>query len=81
MSQIKKLVSEILKAHPLLIKLIYVGSVVPRADREAELEKDIKDMNQGLVLGVQQLKRHNHVGNHVMFVPVHQIFLERFPAL
>lgn len=60
------------------VRRIYVGSVLPRADREVELENDVKDMNRWFAVAVQQLKRHQHVGGCVVFVALHRIFLERF---
>ena len=77
-SQMKKLVNTILKVYPLTVHKIYVGAVLPRADREAELETDVIEMNSGLARAVNELKRHHHTGQRVEFVPLHKLFLERY---
>ena len=76
-NQMKKLIAMILEKCG-KVRRIYVGSVLPRADREVELENDVKDMNRWFAVAVQQLKRHQHVGGCVVFVALHRIFLERF---
>ena len=44
-NQMKKLIAMILEKCG-KVRRIYVGSVLPRADREVELENDVKDMNR-----------------------------------
>ena len=75
-NQMKKLVLAVVKSHPLSMCRIFVGSVLPKAGREVELEHDVKIMNRGLAKAVQQLKRHHRLGNRITFVPIHRIFLE-----
>ena len=77
-NQLKKLVTLLIKMYPLTIKRVYVASVLPRADHEAELENDIMEFNRGLSQAVRELKRYDKLGKWVVFVPVHCIFLERY---
>ena len=76
--QIKKLVNTLVKMYPLSVHRVVVSGVLSRPDREVELEKDVKDMNCGLSQGVQDLKRHQHLGRRVCYEPVQRIFLEPF---
>ena len=78
MGQIKKLVNTIIKVYPLSVQKIVVAGVLPRPDREVELEPEVKHMNKGLAQGVQELKRFHHVGKRVTYEAVQKLFLEWF---
>ena len=60
------------------VNLIYVGSVLPRADREVELEADVRLINKGMTQAVKDLKRHDGAEDQVMFIPLHRLFLEQY---
>ena len=78
-SQMKKLVTQLLQTFPLTIQMIYVGTVLPREDREVELEAEVKKMGHGFAQGVQDLRRHApHISERVQSVAVHKLFLECF---
>ena len=77
-NQIKKLVTMIVKTYPLTVKKVYVSTVLPRADREAELEVEVMNMNKGFAQAVRDLKNYGRLGRRVAFVATHRIFLERF---
>lgn len=72
------MVNTIVKVYPLSVGKIWVGGVLPRSDREVELEVEVKAMNKGFAQAVQDLKRYFHLGKRVEFVPTHQLFLERY---
>ena len=77
-NQLKKLVSVIIRTCPLLVWKIYVAGILPRPDREVELEQDVRQANRGFAQAVQDLKKHHHVGRRVVFVQVYWLFLEKF---
>ena len=77
-NQLKKLINTIVKVYPLSVGKIWVAGVLPRADREVQLEAEVKAMNKGFAQAMQDLKRYFHLGKRVEFIPTHQLFLERY---
>ena len=77
-AQIRKLVQAIFVKYRRDVKKVWIGTVIPRPDREIELEEEIKSVNKGFSGAVKELKRHTFEMKRTEFLPVHRIFLERY---
>ena len=77
-NQIKKLVMEIFAKYGRKIEKIWIGTVLPRLDREVELELLIRDINKGFSKAVKELKNHRFEKKRTAFLQLHKLFLEKF---
>ena len=80
-SQFKKLIQCIVKYAGRKIKRLYIGAILPRADKEVKYADNIRMVNAGINKAVRDLKRSNNTYRGTMslcFVPVQKLFLERY---
>ena len=77
-NQVKKLVQAIFVKYKRRITKVWIGTVLPRPDREVELERIIQKVNVGYFKAVKELKRHNFEGKCTEILTTHLLFLEKY---
>ena len=77
-NQMRKLIMCIIAKSGRKIAKLVVGSVLPRPDKEVQLEQQIIDMNAGFHSAVKDLRHNMPLARNVIWLPVHKLFLERF---
>ena len=77
-NQMRKLIMCIIGKSSRKFAKIVVGSVLPRLDKEVQLEQQVMDMNLGFSAAVKDLRRNQPLAKNVEWLPVHKLFLERY---
>ena len=76
-SQLKKLILAIWESHDKIRKVV-VLTLLPRPDKECELEDPIKQANNSLYKAVREVRRFHVIARNTGVMPVHRLFLERY---
>ena len=53
-------------------------TIIPKPNKEVELEQHIKDVNAGFYKAVREIKRFHPTAARTGVMPVHRLFLERY---
>ena len=77
-AQFRKLLNVIWEKYAKKVKKVIVLTVLPRPDREVELEEEVKRMNNGICQAVREIKKFNVQAKNTGVIPVHRLFLERY---
>ena len=75
-SQMKKLIQDTLRHLPWIRKL-YISSILPRPDREVEMEGTVRQINIGIAAAVKFVRDSSKSLHDVIkYLPFHKIFIE-----
>ena len=78
LGQLKKLVLRIWSRWAGIVRRVLVCSVLPHADKETQMENEVRLMNIGFAKAVRELRKHFPVVANTLMLGVHKLFLEKF---
>ena len=76
--QFKKLLIAMLEKYGKKVQKVIILTILPRPDKETELEEEVKSVNHGIYKAVRELKKHYPIAKNVGVMPIHRLFLEQF---
>ena len=76
--QMKKLITSVWDTYDGRVKKVVVLTLLPRPDKETELESKVKMVNNGYYRAVREIPRYFPLGRNTGVMPIHRLFLEKY---